>query len=165
MKGYLSIEIPCKKYIKAYLIRQYGEKPVLNKDTEVGNKLFDLLVHKINDRKKEYSSKTYKDSIKVYVSIRTFHKRGGFLNETNVISFNRFLERRVKEKLYFLMNFYVDIVPSFESNLLIVRRELGIDEDAWETDSIKKDYYRYRRKHGMKKLNSKKERVSERDFF
>ena len=39
--------------------------------------------------------------------------------------------------------------PGFKKNLDIVRKRMGIDIDAWDDDSMKKDYYRSRIKRNM----------------
>ena len=144
MKGFIPVEIPTKRYIRAYLIAHYGDKPVMSTDSKIGNKFHDLLINKRNERRSEFSNKRYNARIRLYVNMHTFHHRGANLHETNIKNFNLFVEKEIKEKFYFLMDTYIDLLPSFESNLPQVRRRLGIDFDAWDTDSMRKDYYRYR---------------------
>jgi hypothetical protein len=146
MRGYISIELPVKPYVRAYIIHRYGLNPVLSKDNDIGNKLYDLLEHATNERASEYSSKVYTTSIKVFISMRTFRVRGSRINETNVQNLNQYIEDQIKFLFHYLMDFYISILPSFVSNLTQVRFFLGISEDDWETDSMKKDYYRYRKK-------------------
>lgn len=147
MKGYYSIEIPTKKYIKAYIHHHLGDKPVFNTEHKFGNKLYDLVSHR-NDRRNEFASIRYNARMKVYVNHRTFFHRGVHLNETNIKNFNLFLEEEIKSSYRMLMDFLIDIVPSFEANLPEVRRRIGIDLEAWDSESIKKDYYRYRKRTG-----------------
>ena len=155
MKHHFSVVIPTKKYIKAYLQSRFGKEPLIEKGNSVGNKLYDLLEHSGNERKTEFSSDAYTATIKVYISHRTFAFRGCNLNETNIIAFNRFLELEIKERFYFMMDVYIGILPSFEANLPTARKMLGIGEDEWETDSMKKAYYRYRKETGKPQLYKK----------
>lgn len=148
MKGYIPIEIPTKRYIKAYLQSELGEKPVMTTDHKFGSKMYDLICHKTNERRTEFANVRYNASIKIYIHYHTFFVRGGHLNETNIKNFNLFVENDIKSRYRMYMDFYMQMIPSFERNLPEVRRHLGIDIDAWDTDSIKKDYYRYRLKTG-----------------
>lgn len=36
MKGYISVEIPTKSYIKAYVYSQLGDKPVMQRKSLIG---------------------------------------------------------------------------------------------------------------------------------
>lgn len=146
MKGYFPIEIPTKKYIKAYIHSQMGDKPIINTTHRIGNKLYDVLNRSTNESKSRFAG--YNATIKVYVNHSTFYHRGANLNETNIKNFNLFVEDEVKATYRMLMDFYIDLLPSFEANLPEVRRRIGVGIDDWDTDSIKKDYYRYRLRTG-----------------
>ena len=146
MKGYFPIEIPTKKYIKAYIHAQLGDDPIINTEHRIGNKLYDVLNRHTNERKSEFP--LYNTRVKVYVNHHTFFHRGANLNETNIKNFNLFLEEEIKATYRMLMDFYIELLPSFEANLPEVRKKIGIDLDAWDTESIKKDYYRYRKRAG-----------------
>lgn len=146
MKGYFPIEIPTKKYIKAYIHAQLGEQPIINTEHRIGNKLYDVLTRHSNERKSEFP--VYNARVKVFVNHHTFYHRGANLNETNIKNFNLFIEDEIKASYRMLMDFYIDLLPSFEANLPAVRKRIGIDLEAWDTDSIKKDYYRYRKRNG-----------------
>jgi hypothetical protein len=161
MKGYIPIEIPTKRYIKAYVISKYGEKPLMVQESEVGKKLYNLLyripkpknddapVRPLNERKKAFSNARYNERIRIYIPMHTFRQRGCHLNETNVKDFNLFLEKIIKSRFYFMMDLYCEFLPSFTANLPEVRKRLGIDVDAWDDDSMRKDYYRYRKESGL----------------
>lgn len=110
----------------------------------IGAKFYDLLQHETNERRTEFANVRYNDQLKLYVSYHTFYQRGCYLNETQIKSFNLYLEREIKEKFRDYMDFYLEIHPNFMANLPAVRRKLGIDIWAWDDDSMKKDYYRYR---------------------
>jgi hypothetical protein len=149
LKGYISVEIPTKKYIKAYLIARMGSHPYMNQDTSIGNKLYDLLQHQTNEYKGRFSNKRYNATVKIYIACSVFNHRGCFLNETNIKNFNTFIEKEIKRDYRMYMDFYIDILPSFEGNLPQVRKKIGIDLEDWSDDSIKKDYYRYRKATGL----------------
>ena len=159
MKGFMSIDIPTKAYIKAYIISKLGDKPEMISSNLFGNKLIDLLEHKTNERKTEFANARYTTTIRVYIPMRTFRVRGFNLNETNIKNFNQFVELLIKHRYYELMDDAIEILASFEAHLPYVRRKLGIDIEAWSDDSMKKDYYRYRQNNKKRlfynKINSR----------
>jgi len=149
MNGYVPVEVPTKKYIKAYIISKLGEKPVMNtSDDVIGHKLYDLLEHSTNERRDQFECQHYTDIIRLYIPVRTFKKRGAFLNHTNIKNFNLFVEAELKNRLNSIMDDLIALYPSFENNLPEARKRLGIDIEAWSDDSIKKSYYRYRKRKG-----------------
>lgn len=156
MKGYIPIEIPTKKYIRAFIITQLGEKPFMTSDHVIGNKFFDVLQRSTNERKTQFASKHYNSKIRVYISLHTFRRQGAHLNETNVKSFNRFLQHLIKDRVRFLLDIYVPEQKGFEKALTKVRDMMKIEDEDWDSDSIKKDYYRYRLKMKLPLLYQKR---------
>lgn len=155
MKGFIPIDVPTKTYIKAYIIAQLGERPIITQDHAIGQKMYDLLQHATNERRTEFSNARYKTTLRIYINRHLFAQRGCNLNETNIKRFNSFVERKLKDKFYFLMDMYIELLPNFEANLPQVRRKLGIDIEAWSDDSMRKDYYRYRMDTGKPLLYNK----------
>lgn len=156
MKGYVSIYIPVKKYTKAYLHSIMGKDIIMDYGSNnISNKLYDLLEHSNNERKCDYNENTYSDKVKVFIPLRTFNKKGCNLNETNVRSFNKFVELEVKSHFYFMMDFYISILPSFEANIDLVRSKIGIDEEDWSTETLQREYRRYRKRRGLPTLYKK----------
>ena len=155
MTGFVPVDIPTKKYIKAYVLSKLGKQPVMNTETNIGSKLYDLLQHQTNERKNQFCSSHYTELLRIYIPVRTFRRRGSFLNESNTKNFNIFLERELKNNFYEQMNMLILFFPSFENNLPEVRKRLGIDIEAWSDDSMKKDYYRYRKRMGVRLFYSK----------
>jgi hypothetical protein len=145
MKGFVSIDIPTKPYIKAYVIHKLGPQLVIrnNADT-ISSKLYDLLQHGTDEFASRPTSKMYTSKLRLFIPVQTFRKRGANINVTNLKNFNLFIEAEIKHWFYFIMDEYMSIHPNFMQNLPDVRRKLGIDLEAWSDDSMKKDYYRYR---------------------
>lgn len=160
MKGFIPVDIITKKYIKAYILSQYGSEPVMTKDHKLGSKLYDVLQHSTNEDRLDCDFKFYTDTVRVYVPMHIFRQRGARLNETNIRNFNLFAEKEIKDKFNLLMDIYISIFPSFEGNLQKVRTQLGIDVEAWSDDSIKKQYYRYRLYNNKPLLKQRKSTVS-----
>jgi hypothetical protein len=87
----------------------------------------------------------YTVKLRIFIPTDTYHRRGGNLNITNLKNFNGFLEDIIKHRFYELMDEAISIFDSFTQNLPHIRTKLGIDIEAWSDDSMKKDYYRYRK--------------------
>ena len=165
MAKIIGIEIPIKRYCKAYLLHHYGARPLMNTKTGVGNKFIDLLSHTAKTNDTPIIEKVYPESVKLYISYFTYRHRGGFIHNEQIQSFNFFLEETIKRTYRQAMDVYIEIIPSFESNLGKVREIIGISEDAWENESIKKDYYRYRKRTGLPLLyNTKNSPAIPNDF-
>lgn len=155
MRGHISIWLPVKPYIRAYIQSQLGTPYIkLQRGHAINNKLLDLLDRSGNEYGKQAKC-GYTDQIKVYIRMGIFEARGCNLNPTNIRAFNMFVEELVKQQFYFLMDFYIDILPSLEGNMQTVRRILGIDIEDWSDEAIRKAYYRYRKKSGKQLLYSK----------
>lgn len=155
MNKCIPIEILTKRYIKAYLIAKFGDKPVMSSRYYIGSKFFDLLQHEYTEDCKELPNTRYDARIKLYVSQHTFRTRGAYLNQINLKGFNAFCEKEIKTNFRDYMDFYLEIHPNFMANLPAVRKRLGIDIDAWDDDSMKKDYYRYRKDNNLPMLYQK----------
>lgn len=121
----------------------------MDKNSDFGNKLHDLLQHQSGSVQTRLSKIRYNAHLKIYINYHTFYHRGGFLNERNIKNFNLYVERQIKSDFRMYMDFYISIVPSFEDNLERVRMRIGIDIEEWSDDSMKKDYYRYRKSVGL----------------
>jgi hypothetical protein len=134
MKGFIPVDIPTKKYIKAYIHSKLGEKPFMTTDHNLGNNLYILLQHETNERN-YFPKKHYDAQVRIYISAHTWRHRGGFLNETNIRNYNRFVEQEIKATFFTMMDFFIEILPNFENNLPEVRRRIGIDIE------IKNRYY------------------------
>lgn len=150
MQGYIPVDIPTKPYIKAYVISKLGVRPLMSTDGDtISHKLYDLLQHETNERKDQFQNCIYTTKLRLYIPIRTFKRRGAFLNETNIKNLNIYIEKELKHRFYQLMNDCMELLPNIMSHLPEVRRKLGIDIEAWADDSMIKDYYRYRKRSGQ----------------
>lgn len=148
MKGYVSVVIPTKPYLKAWILNELGETPLMNYKHHIGSKLVDLLEYKRNWRPNDYSSKSYPAQLKVYINHHFFQKHGCHLNETNIIRFNSYLEEYFKSMVHWKLDVYVLLTQNIDASMELLRDHLQLDEDVFPYEVLKKDYYRYRKKKG-----------------
>ena len=146
MRGYVEISISVKPYIKAFILHELGEeKIILHRNRNfIHLKLYDLLQHRQNGKKSEAPC-NYGEKLNIFLPVDTFKRRGHNLNHSNVKSFNRFIEKMVKYRAFTLLDDFIELVPSIEAHLPEVRKRLNIDVEAWSDDSLRKEYYRYRK--------------------
>ena len=111
----------------------------MNTEHVIGNKLYDVLQHPLNEYKTDCSNKHYNATIRLYIKLHTFRHRGANLYETNLKNFNGFIQAVIKEKMRFLLDLYVPEYNSFEKALVRTREIMKIEDEDWDTDSIKKD--------------------------
>ena len=143
MNGYFSVTLPTKKYIKACLVNQMGESPIMNSRSRFGGYFVDLLQRKTD--KFDPVNARYNTSLKVYINKHLYYQRGGNLLNKDIKKFNQFVEEDIKCRLHFLLDYYNLFQPGFEPHIAKVREKLGIDIEAWSDDSMKKQWYRYRK--------------------
>lgn len=154
MNKYISVIIPTKRYIREFLISEYGEKIILPKRSLFGNKLYDLLSRSIDENERKIDT-NFNCEMKIYVSLSTFYHRGILLSNRSIKDFNNLIESEIKNRFRTYMDFLIQIDPSFVKNLPVVREKLRLDLEAWDFESIKKDYYRYRKRIGKPLLYKK----------
>ena len=147
--GYIPINIPTKKYVKAFIIAELGPNPKMKpNDMCIGAYLYDVMQYSTNERATSFQCKYYTEFIRVYIPISQFRKHGRNLNETNIKRFNLFVECLLKDRFFFFLDSMIETLPNFKANLPEMRRRFKITADQWGDSSIKQSYYRYRLKTG-----------------
>lgn len=152
----ISLELRTKPYVHAYLISQMGAKPVMNGKTNIGAMLLTLLQRAPgkNDLKM-LSRERYSATTKVYISKHTYGHSGCHITDINLRAFNLYVEQELKKTFRTYMDMFILINPSFHDNLPGARKHIGVDFEDWNDDSIRKDYYRYRKAAGLPGLYKK----------
>lgn len=149
MKGYVPVDVPTKPYIKAWMHAELGEKPVMSQSHHIGSKFVDLLERKSNYQKTIYSADHYPATVRVYINKHCFNKKGCHIHETNILAFNNYMESYLKSQVRFMLDVYFEMTKSVEASIEIMRDRIGIPEEHFPYDTVKKDYYRYRKSKGI----------------
>jgi len=158
--SYIPLDLPCKPYVRQYIVNEMGPKPLIGSRHHIGTKLIDLLGQKRNYRASEFSVSAYSTKIRLYLNEDVAKNKGIWLNETSIIRFNSYTEDHVKDRLRLMLDLYMDLTKSLEASIELTRIKLNLPETVMGDDLIKKDYYRYRKamegeifpKGGYKKL-------------
>lgn len=147
--GLIPVDIPTKHYLKAYIQSKLGQKPVMTSTHHIGSKLIDLLNRHENYRRTRYVESAYPVKMRVYITRDAYKNKGGFLNETNIICFNNYIQSYFKEYMRDMLDIYLELTQSLEASIELMREMVGIEEDMFPYELVKKDYYRYRKKKGI----------------
>ncbi len=150
----VTINIPCKKYVKKYLIAKYGEKHTISRNTLLG--LF-TLEYLEKDFKPELGEMQFDDRYVIEIGEYYFKKKGHSINLAKRKMIGMVMERLVREEIFQ----FVDIKVIAGSDALESIREYlkfyKISEDELKLDSIYKAYKRHNN-FSIKELKSKKVR-------
>lgn len=148
-KKFISITIPTKDYIQAYVLSSLGAKPVMNTSHHLGSKFIDLLSREPIIENNERLSTVLNYPLKLYISYHSFKHKGCHLSNKNLKVFNAYLEKEIKDKFRYCMDFYMEFNPHLKANLPIVKKRLGLDKVDLDNEALLKDYYRYRKRNNL----------------
>ena len=158
--GYIPLDLPCKPYVRQYIVNEMGAKPLIGSTHHIGSKLIDLLGQKRNYQATRFSATAYGTKLRLYLNEDVAKNKGIWLNETSIIRFNNYTEDHIKDRMRLVLDMYMDLTMSLEASIELTREKLKMPETVMSYDLIKKDYYRYRKamhgdifpKGGYKKL-------------
>jgi len=142
------VTIPVKPYVKRFLSINYGEPIDFTSDPEV-NRFFQNLLRKPSvTRDKQYPDQlfSYTEKVEVLISQHDFYRYGWELTRTDRIAFGKQFEDRAKCLMRSFVGVYVALgLPPFRS-IAKFQERFQFDENSWQYETIKKDFYR----NGMK---------------
>lgn len=150
MKGYVPVNIPVKRYVKAYIEHNLAMPVKMDRKCRhsIVEKLYDYM-EKDAEPPSDTTLAEYPCTITVHITFDQFNRRGATVNNINIKNFNSFCETFVKENFRILMIDAWKVIPGFDCHLPALREALGITIEDWPDDSIKKDFYRYRKRMGL----------------
>jgi hypothetical protein len=139
--GHFTIEVPCKRYVKAYIENNCGNPANLLLWPELLREFRRCLKNKPWRREGDKVAK-YTESVTVIILHDDFYRLGWEMNTENILNFNRFVEIRIKIMMrqYVALNHALGI-PMSEC-IRIFQDEFGFPEHVWSFEAIKKDFTR-----------------------
>lgn len=148
----VTIKIPCKSYVKKYLIAKYGEKHTISRNTLLG--LF-TLEYLEKDFKPELGEMQFDDKYVIEIGEYYFKKKGHSISIAKRKMIGMVMERLVREEIFQFVDIQVidgcDALESIRNYL----RFYKISEDELKLDSIYKAYKRHNN-FSIRELKAKK---------
>lgn len=143
------LTLPCKPYVKRFLINQFGNPADLRKNRYFFNYLKMILERKIcryNKRIhfKKYGKIVYSEEVKILIDNDTFNRFGFDVSATSISAFNGFLEDYIKQQARVFIFASVSFGQTWVNAIKDFQDTFGFSEDDFSTDSIKKDLQRHK---------------------
>jgi hypothetical protein len=159
MKDHVSVQIKTTRQIKAFLTNNYGQDIVFPRGSICCNHLI-LVLSKAYMRHEELIA-DYSEEVKLYISIDTYNRFGCYLNKTQTMYFNMFVDEYMKAKLCCYADSYLRIVENAKLYKAIeyAMDMIKISDEDWQTDSVKRFYHRYRIRNGLPILHDKQKNI------
>lgn len=150
MANHFTVTIPAKPYVKAFLENNCGIPVDLKNIPEIQAEFIRALEKKPMRRETDDIAK-WPEKVTIIIPPDSFYRHGWEMNKTNISSFNKFVEHRIK----FIMRSYISMnrilgIP-VASCIRDFQSEYNFPEPIWAYDSIKKDYDRHARNFSFDK--------------
>jgi len=141
----LTASIPVKPYVRKHLENKFGNPVMLRQDSAIGKYFYQLLEDPSRGRDRQYSE--YTDLVTIRIPEKVFLHRGCMLTDTNITNFNSFVEDQLKQHLRLMIDILLEFNEvEIKEAILIVYHKFNLDETVLPYETIKKDYYRYRKR-------------------
>jgi hypothetical protein len=138
----MTITIPCKPYVKHFIVINYGDPADLTKCRDLYQDLRKRLSKKaLRWQSRKINLSIYSQKIEIIISEDDFYRFGWEMSDTDIRGFNRDIEGRAKFFMRYVISTYEAIMNQKQAIRLFQDR-FGYTEDIWSFDSIKKDYFR-----------------------
>lgn len=150
--------LPCKTYVKAWLVRNYSASDRKWPDgvNLSGNHiLFTALKDKLRkpsnryDKRMEVNSK-YTERVPLEISEDVFYRNGWELTPTDINDINQRIEALIKMELRIFLEVHVMLMGNITKSIQAFYAYSGFSEATWPEESIRRYYYRNCRRNPSK---------------
>lgn len=142
--GQVSVELKTKPHVKAFLLNNFGERPMIDSTHIFHNFLLLCLTHSLTYRIDDVPE--YPETMKIYITKNDYNLYGCWMNPRQMQLFNGHVDHSMKMLLTAHTDTYLAHKPNalLKDALLYSLGEMKIDEDDWSLETITKYYYRSR---------------------
>lgn len=144
--------LPCKRYVKAYLVRNFSASDRKWPDgvnLSSSKELFAALKERLRkpsyryDKRMTVNSK-YSDRVPLEITEDMFYRYGWELSPTDINDFNQMLEARIKSEMMSYMEISLLFTQNIKRSIRGFYRKSGFKEAEWPEESIRRYFYRHR---------------------
>lgn len=145
MKNLLTVDLPCKPYVKRFIEQNFGSPADFSRDGELYEYFRSKLVRNSIRQDRLYSKYNldkYSESIKVIVTSDDFYRFGWEMSTTDTVRLNKKLECRVKLLAHMVISSQMVSGRGLTSSVDYFQMNFGFTEDVWKKESIIKECQR-----------------------
>ena len=163
MKSDFSLQIPCKPYVRHYLVQNFGHPVNLYQGD---NPFLPLLKLLLNSQKRDkyparkLSAQIYSQSVSILLSEDDFLRVGFDLSRIGAIVFNKEVERSFKHMMHVIVAINFTFYGNLETAIDRFTLDFDIPEDTWPHESIRKDFMRHAAVHRFNFKNTISENLT-----
>jgi hypothetical protein len=152
MNSDFSIQIPCKPYVKHYLIQNFGSPVNLYKADNPFLPFLKLILN--NQKRDKYPTRTlnqsiYCESVSILLSEDDFLRVGFDISRAGAVVFNKEVERAFKHMMHVIVAINFTFHGNLETAIEQFTNDFDIPEDVWPHESIRKDFTRHSAIHSF----------------
>lgn len=138
------VAIPVKPYVKRFIEVNYGLPADFSHDQDL-SRLVNRCLKKPDTRyEKKYDQGicTYTETLEILISQDQFYRYGWEFSKTDVVAFGQEVESSAKTLMRSMVGVYHAIGLPINVSIEKFQTRFGFDEDVWNYQTIKKDFYR-----------------------
>lgn len=138
------VTIPVKPYVKRFIEVNYGFPADFSGNPDI-SKLINRCLKKPDtryDKKYEKGICTYTETLEIVISQDQFYRYGWEFSKTDIVAFGQEFEAAAKALMRTMVGVYHAIGLPINISIDKFQHRFGYDEDVWNYQTIKKDFYR-----------------------
>lgn len=160
---YFKITVPVKPHIRQFILRYHPKEPVrLSLETFIGKILAGHMTKKNVNGDEQYREMT--QTITFEFNEKYAMVFGHSINKSQAYQFNCIIDDIMREVLFAQLDIATIYKIQYKTVIDNFQEEYGFDEDEHISyDTLKKDYYRWRKKMGKDTSSSRGFKLTEKD--
>jgi hypothetical protein len=142
MADLFTVSIPCKPYIRKYLVRNFGQEVNFRNDPCLYHFFIRLLHRNLKTQDHRVDLSYYRSKVLVTFTHDVFKRIGYIMSKSDMVSFNNFVEAYIKMQLIIKIDTHLGYNDNLSYCIRKIQEEFDFTEDDFQFDSIKKYYTR-----------------------
>ena len=154
MKSRYVVWLPCKAYVKRYLLYRFNDPDAnwpeivnLSSDKALRFDFIDRLSREGRYEERYRNLFRYTQQVAVEISKDDFYRYGWSMSNTEVVRFGKKIEREIKSQLFLYLDSSVACGVPLSVAIRKFQQQYGFDEDSWPYDSIRREFNRHSTLH------------------
>lgn len=151
----ISVKLVTKAHIKAYLINNFGEKPLIDCKHIFHNYLLLCYSHSLTYKMDDLNRNSVE--MNIYITPDDYNRYGCWLNARQMHFFNCHAEDYMKSLVIAMADTYLEVhpQPKLKNALEYALRQIKLTDEDWDMETVTKFYYRHRKYTGKPLLYNK----------